>query len=173
MSDPLSIQDQLDAIHKAVSPFLTDAVRSAYWKQRWEVEALHAARAAEISRFWFYCLRGIAVGLTIIVPALVGLNLAGTGGEAVRWTTLSLSAAAAVLTAFLTLFRLEDRWLMYRNLQFSLFGAGWGFANSDHSPEPWEAFTAATEKALVRYNGEYASEIIAGAQQANKSEPTK
>jgi len=47
----------------------------------------------------------------ITVPSLVGLNLSGTGGVIVRWITFALSLVAAVSTAFLTLYRLGDRWL--------------------------------------------------------------
>jgi hypothetical protein len=109
----------------------------------------------------------VAVATTVIVPALVGLNLSGTGGTAVRWITFALSLVAALLTAVLTLFRFGDRWLMYRDLYDELIGSGWALVNSNpgsDKDEAWNAFVAATNSTIARYNVEYAAEVIAGAQ---------
>ena len=50
----------------------------------------------EGNRKQFYGLRLAAVISAIIVPSLVGLNLSGTGGSAVRWLTFTLSLIAAL-----------------------------------------------------------------------------
>jgi hypothetical protein len=57
---------------------------------------------------------------SITVPSLVGLNLSGTGGAVVRWLTFAFSLVAAITTGMLTLYRLSDRWLMYRKLNQDL-----------------------------------------------------
>jgi hypothetical protein len=100
------------------------------------------------------------------VPSLVGLNLSGTGGTAVRWLTFSLSLVAALSAAILALFRFGDRWLLYRTLSGELIRAGWALVNSPHTDpdKPWSTFYAATTRAISRYNAEYATEVITAVQ---------
>ena len=43
--------------------------------------------------------RGIAIVSAVIVPSLVGLNLAGVGNAVVQWSTFALSLVAAVSAA--------------------------------------------------------------------------
>ena len=156
----------LRAMHGAAQPFLTSDARVAYWSQVWELQVIHAALRVESNRKQFYGFRLTAISSAIIVPSLVGLNLSGTGGTAVRWLTFSLSLVAALSTAILTLFRFGDRWLMYRTLSNELINAGWAMVNSPHTDldKPWSAFTAATNTAISRYDAEYATEVITAAQ---------
>ena len=153
-------------MHSAARPFLTSDARIAYWSQVWELEVIRAALRVESNRKQFYGFRLIAMTSAIIVPSLVGLNLSGTGGTAVRWLTFALSLVAALSTAILTLFRFGDRWLMYRTLSNELISAGWALVNSPHTDvdKPWYAFTAATNSAVSRYNAEYAAEVITATQ---------
>jgi len=157
---------ELRAMHGAVKPFLTNDARVAYWSQVWELEVIHASLRVESNRKQTYSFRLTAISSAIIVPSLVGLNLSGTGGTAVRWLTFSLSLVAALSTAILTLFRFGNRWLMYRSLSNELINAGWAMVNSPHTDldKPWSAFTAATSAAISRYNMEYAAEVITAAQ---------
>lgn len=157
---------ELRAMHGAAQPFLTSDARIAYWSQVWELEVIRAALRIESNRKQFYGFRLIAMTSAIIVPSLVGLNLSSTGGTAVRWLTFTLSLVTALSTAFLTLFRFGDRWLMYRTLSNELINAGWALVNSPHTDldKPWFAFTRATNSAISRYNAEYATEVITGTQ---------
>jgi Protein of unknown function (DUF4231) len=100
------------------------------------------------------------------VPSLVGLNLSGTGGTAVRWLTFTLSLIAALSTAILTLFRFGDRWLMYRRLGNELIAAGWRMINGSGTDldKAWSSFTDTTNKAISSYYTEYATEIVATVQ---------
>ncbi len=119
----------------------------------------------EGNRKQFYGLRLAAVISAIIVPSLVGLNLSGTGGSAVRWLTFTLSLIAALSTAILTLFRFGDRWLMYRALSSSLMSAGWALVNSPPADsKAWTRFTSATEVAKARYNAAYQTAVILATQ---------
>jgi hypothetical protein len=157
---------KLRAMHGAAQPFLTSDARVAYWSQVWELEVIHAALSVESNRQRFYAFRLTAIISAIIVPSLVGLNLSGTGGTAVRWLTFSLSLVAALSTAILTLFRFGDRWLTYRMLRNDLINAGWALVSSPHTnlDKPWSAFTAGTNAAISRYNAEYATEFITATQ---------
>ena len=99
------------------------------------------------------------------MPSLVGLNLSGTGGTAVRWLTFGPSLIAALSAAIIALFRFSDRWLMYRTLSNSLLSAGWALVNSpDSDTQAWSRFTAATEAAKARYNATYQTAVILAAE---------
>ena len=160
------LRTELRVMHDAAQPFLTSDARVAYWTQVWELEIIHAALGVESNRKQFYSFRLIAIISTITVPSLVGLNLSGTGGTAVRWLTFSLSLVAALSIAILALFGFGDRWLMYRTLNNELIKIGWAMVNSPHTDldEPWSTFTAATNTAISRYNVEYTAEVITASQ---------
>jgi len=152
-------------MRNAARPFLTDEARKVYWARAWEVAVVHAATRVESNRKEFYGLRLAAVISAITVPSLVGLNLSGTGGSAVRWLTFALSLIAALSTAIITLFRFGDRWLMYRALSNGLMSAGWALVNSPNTdPEAWARFTAATEAAKTSYNAAYQTAVILAAE---------
>jgi len=156
---------QLHDMRNAAQPFLTSEARKVYWAKAWELAVVHAVTRVEGNRKQFYGLRLTAVISAIIVPSLVGLNLSGTGGSAVRWLTFALSLIAALSTAILTLFRFGDRWLMYRALSNGLMSAGWALVNSlDTDAEAWTRFTATTEAAKARYNAAYQTAVILAAQ---------
>ena len=152
-------------MREAAEPFLAGEARKVYWAKAWELAVVHAATRVEGNRKEFYGLRLAVVISAITVPSLVGLNLSGTGGSAVRWLTFTLSLIAALSTAIITLFRFEDRWLMYRALSNSLMSAGWALVNSpDTDKQAWTRFTAATEAAKARYNTAYQTAVILAAQ---------
>jgi len=166
--EPRAIRElrvQLHDMRNAARPFLTDEARKVYWARAWEVAVVHAATRVESNRKEFYGLRLAAVISAITVPSLVGLNLSGTGGSAVRWLTFALSLIAALSTAIITLFRFGDRWLMYRALSNGLMSAGWALVNSPNTdPEAWARFTAATEAAKTSYNAAYQTAVILAAE---------
>jgi len=167
--EPKAIRDlrvQLHDMRKAAEPFLTDDARRVYWAQAWELTVVHAAIRLESNRKEFYGLRLAAIISAITVPSLVGLNLAGTGGTAVRWLTFALSLIVALSTGIITLFRFPDRWLMYRALSNSLMSAGWALINSPSTEQgAWNQFTAATDAAQATYNATYQTAVILAAEQ--------
>jgi len=153
-------------MYSAVQDFIAgDESREANWRE-WQYQVDHAARQVEARKNEFYRLRIVAVISAITVPSLVGLNLSGTGGEVVHWATFALSLVAAVSTAFVTLYRLGDRWLMYRALRDDLLKVGWDFVNCPppHQQEGWEAFISGTGEAMARFNATYGSVIVGAAQ---------
>jgi hypothetical protein len=161
-------------MHKAVQDLLKDHdSRQASWHE-WQHGLLHAARQAEVRKNEFYRLRLIAVISAITVPSLVGLNLSATGGVLVRWITFALSLVAAISTAFLTLYRLGDRWLMYRKLRDDLLKVGWDLVNCPRTDpqEEWDAFVTGTGAAIDQYNATY-GKVIIGAAQSAQNEKTE
>jgi uncharacterized protein DUF4231 len=159
------LQVQLHDMRNAAHPFLTDEARKVYWTKAWELTVVHAVTRVESNRKEFYRLRLTAIISAITVPSLVGLNLSGTGGSAVRWLTFALSLIAALSTAIVTLFRFGDRWLMYRELSNGLMSAGWALVNSPATdPEAWARFTAATDAAKASYNAAYQTAVILAAE---------
>lgn len=159
------LQTQLRDMRNAAQPFLTDEARKVYWARAWELSVVHAAARVDSNRKQFYGLRLTAIISAITVPSLVGLNLSGTGGTAVRWLTFSLSLVAALSTAIIALFRFADRWLMNRSLSNSLLNAGWALVNSPGTDaQAWSQFTAATDAAKARYNTTYQTAVILAAE---------
>lgn len=159
------LRAQLREMHSAARPFLTDEARKAYWAKSWELNVLRAATRVESNRKQFYGLRLAVVISAITVPSLVGLNLSGTGGTAVRWLTFGLSLIAALAAAISALFRFADRWLMYRTFSNSLMNAGWALINSTESNEQaWKDFTTATETAKASCNVTYTRAVILAAE---------
>jgi hypothetical protein len=153
-------------MRSSLEPALSDAGRAAYWRSRWEPTVTLAAERVELNRKVFYWLRGVAVASAVIVPSLVGLNLAGTGGVWVRWITFALSLVAALSVALLALFRVGDRWFLYRDLEDVLLKAGWALVTHPGGDveAAWEAFRSATERAITSYNTSYETEVIMAAQ---------
>jgi len=162
------LDERLKEMHNAVQDLLSEnKSRQASWHE-WQYQLLHAAQQQSARKKEFYRMRLIAVVSAITVPSLVGLNLSATGGAVVRWITFALSLVAAVSTAFLALYRLGDRWFMYRKLRDDLLKAGWDLVNyprTEHE-KGWEAFIAATGAAIDQYNATYGKVIIGAAQSA-------
>jgi hypothetical protein len=165
--EPKTIRElrvQLHHMRVAADPFLTNEARKAYWANAWELDVEHAVARVESNRKEFYYLRLVSISSAITVPSLVGLNLSGAGGSAVRWLTFALSLIAALSAAILTLFRFGERWLMYRTLSNGLMSAGWALINSaDTDTEAWTRFTTATDAAKTRYNATYQTAVILAA----------
>jgi histone H3/H4 len=158
------LRKELQRISQAAAPFLTDDGKKAYWAE-WEVRIAHAATLTERNRKQVNVLRIAAITSAITVPALVGLDLSGTGGMAVRWLTFAVSLITALSIAITTLFRSADRWLMYRTLHSGLIGAGWALINSAPGDrQAWSRFTAETSAAIARYDAAYQAAVIQVAQ---------
>jgi hypothetical protein len=158
-------------MRNAPKPFLTDEARKVYWAQAWERTVVRAATRVESNRKEFYGLRLAAIISVITVQSLVGLNLSGAGGSAVRWLTFALSLIVALSTAIIALFRFADRWLMDRALSNSLMSAGGALINSPATKQDaWDQFKAATDAAMTNYNAAYETTVILAAEHNSGSE---
>ena len=159
---------EIQEMEKGAERFLTNDVNRASW-ERWKIAVITAVRDTEHSREGYYTLRTIALISAIAVPSLVGLNLSGTGGSVVRWLTFALSLITAIVTGIVTLYRLGDRWLMYRKLRDDLMAIGWALVqgpslNAEGHQQAWANFIAATSKSLAQYNKTYEMAVIQAAQ---------
>jgi hypothetical protein len=116
-------------------------------------------------------MRGVAAVSAVTVPALVGLNLAGTGKTWIRWITFGLSLVAALSVALLAMFRVGDRWFLYRDLQDTLLTTGWKYVTDSATDREaaWTGFVAGTEGAISRYNSSYETELITPARGENNT----
>ena len=170
------IRHRLRVIRAAADPwFKGNEARRAYWDE-WEYRVLWAADAVHSDEKAFYGLRTIALFSSIAVPSLVGLNLSGAGGTVVRWLTFALSLIAAITTGALTLFRIGDRWLMYRKLKEGLLGAALTLLESsgkdgDLQDKAWAAFTSATSALVADYNRTYEAAVITAVQSSPDNRP--
>ena len=135
-----------------------------------------ADRMVNINKRAFYSLRIVVLVAAITVPSLVGLNLSGTGGTVVRWLTFGFSLVAAILTSILTLYRLGERWLMYRKLKEDLMKIGWTLVESSstgtqQAPRAWGSFISNTDKIIAEYNKTYETTVIQTAQASLEYRP--
>jgi len=160
--------ERIDIMHTAAGPFVTNEAREASWS-KWSDTVVMADQNVDINKRAFYSLRIVVLISAITVPSLVGLNLSGTGGTIVRWLTFGFSLIAAILTSILTLYRLGERWLMYRKLKEDLLEVGWTLVESSStSPQEtqhaWGSFLSATDKVIAEYNKTYETTVIQAAQ---------
>jgi hypothetical protein len=162
------LMERIDIMHTAAGAFFTNEAREAGWS-KWRDTVVMADRNVAINKRAFYSLRIVVLISAITVPSLVGLNLSGTGGLVVRWLTFGFSLVAAILTSILTLYRLGERWLMYRKLKEDLMKIGWTLVESSgvstqEAPRAWGSFLSATDKVVAEYNKTYETTVIQTAQ---------
>jgi len=140
---------RINNMQEAIQPLLDgDKVRNARWEE-WKYNVVHAAWRERGNKRSFYRMRVIALVASISVPSLVGLNLAGTGGSVVRWLTFALSLVAAIATGIIALYRVGDRWLMYRRLMDNLMVIGYTLVDSS-SANPQQEQAAHVFKQIGR-----------------------
>ena len=84
-------------------------------------------KRARESRRRYYISRAIAAVGSVIVPALVGLNLGDWASVYIRWTTFLFGLAVAVSLAFDELFHFGDIWREKRDAAELLKIEGWRF----------------------------------------------
>ena len=156
---------QIRAMHEAAAPFLKDDLaRKSFWCHKWERSVIYAAGRVEDNRVRFYGYRLVAAISAVVVPSLVGLDLSGEGGEAIRWLTFAFSLVAALSTTIVTLYRFPDRWLIYLKLRNDLSSSGWALLNSPGDPDAaWAAFYAATNSAISAFDAQYSDEVTTAA----------
>jgi hypothetical protein len=164
-----AVSAQFDYLDKIVEQ-LTDA-QHGYWDAVWKTAVIAAAAKIATNRQWFYRLQGTTTATAVIVPALVGLNLNGTGGEAVRWSTFAVGLTGAMAAAALQLFRFGSRWRLNRDYYTELVSSGRTFAmqiarspDATCTGDEWDRFQQDTDQVIARYNNLYDTEVISATQ---------
>jgi Protein of unknown function (DUF4231) len=163
---PLSTQ--LGYLEQIIEPHLRPE-QFKYWSNVWMPAVRVAAGKMYSNRRWFYGFQGVSSASAVIIPALVGLNLSGTGGVTVRWISFVVGLIGALATAALQLFRSGSRWRMNRHYYSDLIKIGrdfsMGIAASGHcGGAEWKAFQKEVGDVIERYNTVYDSEVISPTQ---------
>jgi Protein of unknown function (DUF4231) len=163
---PLSIQ--LDYLEQLIKPYLKPA-QFQYWSNVWKAAVYAAAKKIHDNRIAFYRFQGISSAAAVIIPALVGLNLSGTGGVAVRWITFAVGLIGALAAAALQLFRYGSRWRINRHYYSDLIRTGRNFgmdvaASGTCEDGKWKKFQSEIGNIIEQYNNVYDSEVISATQ---------
>jgi hypothetical protein len=139
-----------------------------YWNTRWLTEVVGMRSRLVYSKDSYHLFRAVTIGIGIIVPALISLNLSGLGGQVVQWATLGLSVFSALCVAALELVRWGERWRINRTFQPLLFREGVQFATLsgryrryvDHD-SAFQVFVNSVEAIIESYEVEYQQQLIA------------
>ena len=92
---------------------------------KWAPEMRVVNRKASKNGIQTQALSVARVTLTIPVPLLAGLGLAGNGATLVRWLTFVLSLTAAIVAAYVTIRGYEPRWRLYHKYADKILSEGW------------------------------------------------
>ena len=104
---------------------LSDPQKKQFLRMRWLEQVVWMEAAANRSRLGYYSLRLVAIVGSVLVPALVSLNISGDVAAFVRWLTFSLSLLVAISVAVEEFFHLGERWRHYRRTVELLKSEGW------------------------------------------------
>lgn len=157
----------IEACERLGTQVQLDGHMREYWDTRWFHETTFMWRRVDDNRTRFYTFRTISGIASVLVPALIGLNLIGNVGAAVRWVTFALSVFAGIAAAMSGLFRSGDRWTMNRRHLTPLYTEGVQFATLSvryvqypSHVEAFPEFSAAVEAILARYDLEYEQHFL-------------
>lgn len=102
-------------------------LQQVFLRGRWLDQVRWAEGKAASTQRWYRRLRLITITGGVIIPALVGLNVAGTASEGIRWTVFGLGLVVALAASIEGFFHYSDRWPHYRRLAELLKSEGWQF----------------------------------------------
>src|SRR5919197_20053 len=160
------LKDDLDQLISAldISELHKHSLRS-----RWLDQVLWVEKKASHCQRWYYILRLIAIVGGVIVPALVGLNLANNqfASGFVQGTTFVLSMIVAICVATEEFFHFGERWRHYRSTAERLKIEGWQFFQlagpyqnfKDHN-EAYSSFATRTESIHQQEVDVYVTEVV-------------
>jgi Protein of unknown function (DUF4231) len=179
----LKVQDrvlkaQFNSYKRTVEAKLQPAQQD-YWNTVWAPAVDKAFRKLQNTRKWFYSLQGASTAAAVIVPALVGLNLSGSGGVTVRWVTFAVGLIGALCSSFLQLFRFGSRWRLYRDNFSALLLTGRNYVTSlaltqgQPTQEAWNKFQGDVDATIANYDRAYDAEIISAVQPQESSRTSR
>jgi hypothetical protein len=119
---------ELETLEKAIDtlPEL-DEYQKDFLKTRWVHQVSWWDKRAWESRKKYYTFRSIAAVGSVVVPALVGLNLGELAAAYIRWITFFLGLLVAASLALDELFHFGDIWREKRDAAEVLKCEGWRF----------------------------------------------
>jgi len=172
------LKAQFDSYRRTVEAKLQPAQQD-YWNTVWASAVDKNFRKLQNMRKWFYSLQGASTAAAIIVPALVGLNLSGSGGVTVRWVTFAVGLIGALCSSFLQLFRFGPRWRLYRDCFSALLLTGRDYATElaltqgQPTKEAWNKFQGDVDATIANYDRAYDAEIISAVQTQQSSRTSR
>jgi uncharacterized protein DUF4231 len=136
------------------------SLQQEFLRGRWLDQVDWAEGKAATAQRWYRWLRLITIIGGVIIPALVGLNVAGTASEGVRWAVFGLGLVVALAASIEGFFQYSERWPHYRRLAELLKSEGWQFFQlsgpyadaADHA-SAYPRFAAHVE-AIIRHDVE-------------------
>jgi len=175
---PTSLEELTTALERAVQDTALSAEQGTWLRSRWFENVRILLRKESKTRTQFYALRGTAIASSLIVPALVSLNLQGDPAFWVKLITVLLSLIAAISSAAIDLLRFGPRWRIYRAFGENLQSQGWKFLElaapyQDRThEEAMPTFINNVEQALTEYNRDYEKEVMSLSAQDRSKVPT-
>ena len=128
-------------------------------RSRWLDQMLWADRAAGRAQRKHYALRTVAIVGGVLIPALVGVSVSGTVGNAARvaaWVVGVLVAIAVGVDAF---YRFGERWRHYRRMTEGLKAEGWLFFELAGPYARYDTHSAAVRRFGVKVEALLAEDV--------------
>jgi len=140
----------------------------AYLQERWLGQLRYLGQNARRAQIRYYSLRLIAILGGVTVPALIGLNVGGTGATVVQWLAFVLGLLVAAAVALEEFFRFGERWRHFRQQAELLRSEGWAFLEGSGSvyrryethAVAFHTFVARAEEAMRQEIGVYIAEVV-------------
>jgi len=104
-----------------------DETQKNFLKKRWLRQVLWWDTRARQARWKYYAFRSVAAVGSVIIPALVGLNVNDPASVYIRWITFSLGLLVAISLALNELFHFGEIWREKRDAAELLKVEGWLF----------------------------------------------
>jgi hypothetical protein len=152
-----SMRDEYDGIIDqllGLSAFERQVLRS-----RWLDQLVWSDRAAGKAQRRHYALRVVAIIGGVLIPALVGVSVSGSVGDAARvaaWIVGVLVAMSVGIDAF---FRYGERWRHYRRMAEGLKAEGWLFFELAGPYARYRTHAAAVRRFCVKVEGLLAEDV--------------
>ena len=131
-------------------------IQKRFLRSRWLDQVLWTEGKAPREQRRYHVLRVTAIAGGVLVPALVSLDVGGTGADVVRWVAFAVGLLVALAVSLEGFFRFGERWRHYRRTAELLKIEGWQFFESagpyqglDHQAA-FPSFAARTEAILQR-----------------------
>jgi hypothetical protein len=106
-----------------------EPIQRDYLSSRWLDQVRWMEGRARSCQRWYYGLRLGTITGGVVIPALVGLDIAGTVAVGVKWLVFGLGLLVALATSIDGFFRFGERWRHYRLTVELLKSEGWQFCS--------------------------------------------
>jgi hypothetical protein len=131
------------------------AIQKDFLRARWQDQVDWMERKSAMCQWWYYRLRLTSILGGVAIPALVGVDIAGTEAAWLKWVTFGLGLLVALATAVEGFFQFGNRWRHYRMTVELLKSEGWQFfqrsgpyAESPRHVDAYPIFAARVESLL-------------------------